>query len=379
MASGELKTFIKLTFAIFLIVIVLLLIFSYFLAMFLGLALFFFTPEGSNISVLYVRGLPIWLFTMVGFGVPFWLNIGVVFLVLWGVFAICLIAAWRFRESLQEVVRKSLSRPIKKLFDNCLFAMPVINSMMLTAVIAIHSLQEAGGVPTGEASLPENPFEAFFELSWHALFEEIGFRLIPIGAFLIIYLFWVGRGNKATLSWGQRMKLFLIAPLFPDKAKKMVGVRTVGDFGFRSGISFGEWVMVFFTSIVFGLAHYFGGGWNVGKITSASLVGLAMGLTYLLYGFQAPILLHWFFNYYSYAYHLASELHPTILTVFLLIDFFTLILGVLGWIIFTIIGIRKISNFVKRKPRHPLSPEVFTMEKPSVVNDFASTVDENAK
>jgi len=246
---------------------------------------------------------------------------------------------------------------MKKLFDNCLFAMPIINSMMLVAVLAIQSLQEAGGFPTGEPSFPENLFQFFFEASWHALFEEVGFRVIPIGAFLIIYLFWVGRGNVTTLSWGQRLKLFFMAPLFPDKAKKMVGVRTVSDFGVRGGISLGEWVMIFFTSITFGLAHYLGGGWEVGKITSASVMGLAMGLTYLLYGVQAPILLHWFVNYYSYAYYLASELYPFMLVISILIlgvpISITTILGWLGWLAVLILGLRRMFRVLQKrvKPR----------------------------
>jgi hypothetical protein len=347
MAFSELKIFTKFI-KIALIIIVLLLVFSYFLAMFLGPALFFFTPEGLNYTLFYVRGLPVWLFTIFGFGVPFWLNIGLFFLLLWVVFAICLVAAWQFRESLQEVIGKSFSRPMKKLFENCLFTMPIINSMMLMAVTVIQSLQEAVGFPTGLPPLPENPFRAFFLASWHALFEEVGFRVIPIGAFLIIYLFWVGRGNLATLSWGQRLKLFLTAPLYPDKAKKMVGVKTLSDFGVRGGISLGEWFMIFFTSIVFGLAHYLGGGWGIGKITSASVVGLAMGLTYLLYGVQAPILLHWFFNYYSWFFdpskggglQFVSKFYPNLLPMFGLIEFTILILGVLGLLTFAILGLR---------------------------------------
>jgi len=362
MAFSELKTFVKLTLVIALILIVLLLIFSYFLAMFLGPALFFFTPEGLDSSVLYVQGLPIWLFTIWGFGVPFWLNVGVVFLLLWGVFAICLVAAWRFRESLQEVIGKSFSRPMERLFDNCLFAVPIINSMMLMAVTAIHILQERVGVPTGGLSFPD-PFQAFFEASWHVLFEEVGFRVIPIGAFLIIYLFWVGRGNVATLPWGQRLKLFLMAPLFPDGAKKMVGMRTVSDFGVRGGISFEEWVMIFFTSIVFGLAHYLGGGWDIGKITSTSVMGLAMGLTYLLYGVQAPILLHWFVNYYLWFFdpseggglQFVSKLYPNLLLAFYLIELLIIISGVLGWLFFTILGIRKISNHRKKTEASAIS------------------------
>ena len=349
MAFSSLKTFAKLTFLTILVITVLLLVSSYFLAMFLGPTLFFFTPEGLNSSLLYVQKLPIWIFTIVGFGVPVWLNVGLFFLLLWGVFVICLVAAWEFRESLHEVIGRSFSRPMRKLFDNCLFAMPILSSMMLMAVYVIQSLQEASGVPTGKPPLPENPFRVFFLLSWSSLFEEVGFRVIPIGTFLIIYLFWVGRKNAVTLSWQQRLKVFFTAPLFPDEAKKMVGGRTVGDFGIRGGISLGEWVMVFLTSIVFGLAHYLGGGWEIGKITATSVVGLVMGLTYLLYGVQAPILLHWFFNHYSWFFNseeqgglqFVSKLFPNLLPMFDLIGFATYILGILGLLTFAILGLHK--------------------------------------
>jgi hypothetical protein len=363
MASSELKTFTKLALTIALIIIVLLLISSYFLAMFLGPALLF-SPEGLTASS-QNRPLPILLFTIIGFYTPIALNFGLVFLFLWGVFAVCFIAAWKFRENFHVVIEKGFSRSIKKLFNNHLFAMPIITSMMLIAVIAIESFQEAHGVPTGNISLPSNRFESLFELSYAALIEEIGFRVIPIGAFLIIYVFWAGRKNAVTLSLGQRLKLFFIAPLFPDEAKKTVGVKAVSDFGIRGGISLGEWIMVFFTSIIFGLAHYVaGGGWEIGKVTSASVVGLAMGLTYLLYGVQAPILLHWFFNYYNYAYLFASELYTPVLITFVLIDFATTILGKLGWLAVIILGSYKVFRVIVKRVIRAISKEVESQVTP---------------
>jgi len=373
MAFSELRTFTRLIFITVFIITVLILVSSYFLATFLGPTLFFFTPEGLNSSVLYVQELPIWLFTIVGFVVPVWLNVGLFFLFLWGVFTMCLVAAWKFRESIHEVIGKSFSRPIKKLFDNCLFAMPIITSMILVAVIAITELQKAGGVPTGEASLPPNPFEAFFWLSYAALIEEIGFRLIPIGGFLIIYLFWISRKNVAALSWGQRLKLFLTAPLFPDEAKKMAGVKTVGDFGVRGGIRLGEWIMVFFTSIVFGLAHYVSGGnWEIGKVTSASVVGLAMGLTYLIYGAQAPILLHWFFNHYLWFFdsteigglQFVSGLHPILPSAFALAELAIIILGVLGWLAVIILAFYKVFKAIAKMVIRDISKEVKSQSTP---------------
>jgi len=351
MAFSELKTFTKLI----LVTTVLILVASYFLAMFLGPVLLF-SSDGITASNQNLR-LPILLFVIIGFYTPIALNVGSVFLFLWGVFAICFIAAWEFRESFHEVIEKGFSRPIRKLFNNHLFAMPIITSMMLTAAIAITELQKAGGVPTGEIPLPSNRFESLFELSYAALIEEIGFRVTPIGAFLIIYLLWAGRKNAVTLSLGQRLKLFFTAPLFPDEAKKMVGVKTVSDFGVRGGISLGEWVMVFFTSIIFGLAHYLaGGGWEIGKITSASVVGLAMGLTYLLYGVQAPILLHWFFNYYNYAYYFASELYTPVLISFILIDFVTIVVGILGWLAVMILGLYKMSRVITKRVESQVMP-----------------------
>jgi hypothetical protein len=38
------------------------------------------------------------------------------------------------------------------------------------------------------------------------------------------------------------------------------------------------------------------------------LSGLALGYVYLRYGAYAPVLLHWFFNYYFGAFDLASRL-----------------------------------------------------------------------
>jgi len=334
-AHYEVKMVFKVLATAPLVVLVLFLVFSYFLSMPLGLALFFFTPEGSAFSQLYPRsGLPIELFIAFGFRIPVTVSYGLVFVFLLGVYAVCFAGAWMSRESLHDVVRKGLSHPFTKLLNNNLFTMPIITSMLLVAFIVIHYFQEAHGVPTG--SLPEmDPFEMFINLAYFTLIEEISFRISTIGVFLIAYLFWMGRERVATWSGGQVLIVALLIPLYPDKAKKMLGVKTVGEFGIR-GISWAEWIVVLVTSLVFGLAHYLSGsGWGPGKITTAALDGLAFGLAYLIYGAQAPILLHWFFNYYLYGYSLAYDFYPTLSPIVLLIDFTTLIMGVVGWLMFT--------------------------------------------
>jgi len=359
MAYSEVKRTFKLILMVTLAITVLLLVSSYVLAMFLGPALFFFTPEGSTFSVLhYIQELPLQLFIVIFFVIPIELNAGLVFLFLWGVFILCFVAAWKFREKLHEVVERCFSRPPGGLFNNWLFAMPVITSMLLVAVTAITRVQETHGVPTGEAPLPGDPFEAFFVVTYASLFEEIGFRVSPIGAFLIVYLFWGGRNSALMWSWGQRLKFFFLSLIYPDGAKEMVGAKTVSDFGVIGGISLGEWGMVIFTSVAFGLAHYlFGGGWEVGKITTASMAGFAMGLAYLLYGVQAPILIHWFFNYYGSIIELASDFYPIVDPFFSITLDITTILGVFGWLMVTIFGLYELFRaIVKRiRPSEPLA------------------------
>ena len=360
MALSEVKRTLKLIGVVALVISVLLLVSSYVLAMILGPALFFFTPEGSAFSTLhYMQELPLELFIVIFFAIPVELNAGLAFLFLWGVFVLCFVAAWEFRERMREVVGRCFSRSPSALFNNWLFTMPVITSMLLVAVIAVTGFQEVHGVPTGVAPLPEDPFEAFFLVTYASLFEEIGFRVSPIGAFLIVYLFWV-RGNSAWMwSWGQRFKLFFWSLIYPDGAKKMVGAKTVSDFGVIGGISLGEWAIVIFTSVAFGLAHYlFGGSWGVGKITTASMVGFAMGLAYLLYGIQAPILVHWFFNYYGGVIELASDFYPTVGPLFSTTLGITIILGVFWWLMATIFGLHKLFRVIVKRIRLSELPDV---------------------
>jgi len=152
----------------------------------------------------------------------------------------------------------------------------------------------------------------------------------------------VGREKLATLSAGQALKVALLTPLYPDKAKKLLGVKTVSKFGIK-GISLGEWIMIAITSLIFGWLHV-GHPWELGKFTTATLDGLVFGLVYMFYGVQAPILLHWFFNYYWYGFFLVLDLYPNSLSLILiifLVEIATVIVGVLGWSMFAgLLGVR---------------------------------------
>jgi hypothetical protein len=352
-----------------LIVFVLFLVSSYFLSMILGPALFFFTPEGSTFSKLSLSPteLPMLLFMAVGFYIPVTSSYGLAFLFLLGVYIVCFAGAWIFRESFHDVVRKGFSRPFTKLFNNNLFAMPIIASMLFTTVIAITVFQDTQGIPTGPLPAAE-PFPLFFQLTYSPVWEEISFRISTIGVFLIAYLFSVGGKKLAKLSVGQALKIALLIPLCPDKAKKLFGVKTVSEFGIK-GISLGEWMMIVITSVVFGWLHV-GNPWGLGKFTTATLQGLVLGLVYLLYGVQAPLLLHWFFNYYWGSFILALDLYPNSLSLIFIVFFIemvTLIVGVFGLSMFAgLVGVRLYRRW--KKPVPPLSPS--TQPLPSPTNRF---------
>jgi len=343
--QNETRTDLRILLATPLIVLVLFLVSSYILSIPLGAALFFFTPEGVAVSKLFLPPsvLPIFLFTIFGFYIPAAINVGLAFLFLLGVNVVCFAGAWISRESLHDVVRKGFSRPFTKLFNNNLFAMPIIASMLLIAFIVIHVVLD---VPTGPGPFPPSedplqPFINFFESTYLSLVEEVGFRISPIGTFLLVYLFWVKK-EGAALSGGGLLKVLFLIPLNPDKAKELLGVKTVREFGIR-GISLAEWGIIVFTSVAFGLAHpLLSSGWEPGKAISTSIVGLAFGLAYLLYGAQAPILLHWFNNYFLIGVPLlAADFYPVVLLIYAVIFFVTIGLGVLGWSIFAgLLGVR---------------------------------------
>lgn len=274
----------------FLFVIVLVIssfiILTYLLSMGLGILVVFFTEEGLEFSKASYAGL--------------------YFLFFWLVFAFCFAAALKYRETLPSKVREFFFGTTKRsLFGNNLLAMPTITSMLLVATVALHFLQTQSGIPTNPPS-PGDPFEDFLRFSQAPLIEEVLFRIIPIGTVLVTYISLSGKRAKPDFSWSQRLKTCILSVFQPEKAKKMVGLKTIGKDGLFGGLIWAEWVVVLLTAFIFSLAHYFS-GWGLGKIPQTAISGVIFGFAYLYYGIQAPILLHWYFNYYFTAFDLSVD------------------------------------------------------------------------
>jgi len=307
----------------------------------MGYGFIFSTSDGVALSM-RSDSFPVLLFLfLVWFYTPP-LPIGTVFGFVWIVYLFCFVAAWKWRESFHSVVRKSFSRPFTSVFSNFLFSMPLLSSMVLTAVtVIVYSLQSVG-VPTGQVSFPPgmSSQEIFLNVAYVPAEEELGFRLVPMGLFTLFYVFLSGK-NVA----GRGLRLAVTSFLYPEGAKRVAGLRNVGEHGFWRGISGGEWAMVVVTSVVFAFFHIIGGiGWEVGKVASVLVQAFFLGVTYLAYGFEAPILLHWFFNYYLFFFDpdVLSKFFPAtdpILTIVILV---ILGLGIVGWAAFAAAGLRKL-------------------------------------
>ena len=123
----------------------------------------------------------------------------------------------------------------------------------------------------------------------------------------------------------------------------MVGTQSISENGVLHGISIEEWGMLVFTSIVFGLAHFNPGvSWELGKISSASIAGFAIGFSYLLYGAQASIITHWFFNVYTYVFTILSGFYPPVESFANAVVFISIFVGLLGWLTIIALGIKKL-------------------------------------
>jgi len=341
--AGILESFTK----VVLLPLVLVLLALYIFAIPLGFELFF----SGKLSTTYNANSPISLtFLFVRAEV----SLGFAFASLLVIYISCFALAWGRRNSFHKVISGLLLGKLSSLLSSFLFAMPVLTSLTYVVVVSIHSFEESYGIPVGEPPVPPDPLLAFFELAISPLTEEIIFRVFPIGVFSLAYLLVMQKKRMSPIAWKERLKFAFLVVINPQDAKKKLALRNVDDCGFWGGISLDEWGMILFTSAFFGFSHYFfTSTWNVGKIASSFIQGLVMGLSYLMYGIQAPILIHWFFNYYFYAYSLAAIVHPILAPLNSVNENLTWILGIVGLLIMMTLvvkGATKTSTSISSRP-----------------------------
>jgi len=304
---------------------------SYFLAGILGPIIFFLTPEGLEISskslqlFFYVTGAA-WL-------TPIWINVAYFFILCWLIYILCFLAAWFFPKAFHKLVTKPKKNSLREFFKNYFFSLPVFTSLLFVMVLAVEVIGNLFHFPSGPPPSYESVegLEQLVHLTYSPIVEEIGFRVIPIGTYVFFFTLFIGRNVMDSKT--RLLKTAVTAFFSPDKAKQAVQVNNVCEFGFWKGINMMDWGFVALTSLWFGYTHLLY-GWQLGKLVTASMCGVALALTYLVYGIHAPILLHWWFNYYLNVYSYANSLignFPWILLQNTILSA-TVFAGVLGWI-----------------------------------------------
>ncbi len=300
-------------------------LFTYFLAM--GMSILYMVATGIGLDLL---NSPPRSLLLGAFGyesrTPIQVNSLAVFLTTFAIYIGCFAGAIRKQGGLTSNL-KGLVRGVKRRVPNWLVVMPVGSSALLFLVFVI-TLVEAGlGIPTGSISFPSPSLE-LYTLAYTPIVEEMTFRITTLGLLVVLIVLFSSAGPAG----GTEGRLALKALLLPDEAKIAAGLPSVSRNGWR-GIHFEEWILLAITSAWFGACHVVcgGGGWQLGKVATASLSGLALGLAYIVYGAYASILLHWFFNFYVGVFDIGAMLLGTGFEILAdIILLLSLSLGVLG-------------------------------------------------
>src|SRR5207244_2846596 len=139
--------------------------------------------------------------------------------------------------------------------------------------------------------------ELYAALAYSPISEEIAFRITILGLLVAIITTWKNRTIEPGSSKPRTLSLVVASLLSPESAKMKVGLPTITANRWQ-GIHWSEWILLFLTSSLFGIAHVISGGtdWGIGKAFTAAISGFALGLIYLAYGAYAALLLPWFFD-----------------------------------------------------------------------------------
>jgi hypothetical protein len=274
---------------------------TYVITLILGPVLFFTTSDGLSEAARHLHQLPVDIFMLVPLYFPLGISHGALFIAIWIVFVLCIAAAALSKGGFLKSIREALSKPVSIAKTNFLYLMPLVATGLLYATILISDFQTTQGIQTGSLNFPAqtNPYYILLNLAYAPIDEEFAFRITTIGIPVALFLLVTYRSDPRLVGFRKKASFLLLTLFSPELAKSKLGQKTVAANGFVRGISPLEWFLILVSSVMFGVAHYIsGGGWEIGKVSTACLAGLVFAVIYVSYGAYADILLHWFFNYY---------------------------------------------------------------------------------
>ena len=326
---------------------------GYVASLVLGPILFFYTTEGLKVAARGIQEIPLLIFMTVPIAIPIRTDMGSLFASVWLIFDLCVVAAWYSRGGFVRALKNALKGPILTVRTNFLFVMPLVATPLLYATVLLQQFQATQGVQTGNLTFPPqtSPYVILLNLAFAPINEEIAFRITSIGIPLAVFLIYRYWNDPKLTGVSNRAKLLLITMISPERAKASLGYKTVCDRGLLRGIGALEWILILITSTAFGLAHFLlGGGWEVGKVSTAFLAGLVFGIMFIAYGAYAAILLHWFFDYYFTVVSLAESTYGGVFHVFSgMVDLTSLITGEVVLIALLLLWALRFGNYLSNK------------------------------
>jgi hypothetical protein len=220
--------------------------------------------------------------------------------------------------------------------------MPLVSCALLLIVLVVTIVLTESGISSGTLCNPCPPeAELYAALTYSPISEEIAFRITTLGLLVSILTFWRARSIEKGSPKPRILSLVIASFLSPESAKARVGLPTITSNGWH-GIHWSEWILLFLTSSLFGIAHIISGGtdWGVGKAFTAAISGFALGFVYLGYGAYAAILLHWFFDFYFETFSVGANVFggalatlPGLVSLTSLIVGIVSILVALAWLV----------------------------------------------
>lgn len=203
---------------------------------------------------------------------------------------------------------------INEMLSNKAIIFMIIFSITFFIVNLINIIQFELGINTGAPSIINNQIlQNFIAILISPITEEIGFRLTTIGICTIVLLYKkTNKINKLKIMWN------------PKKY-----VKRYSNENYKTHIRI-LYLIAILSGIIFGLSHILiGDSWQIGKVTTASLIGTIIGILYINYGFNYAILFHWTFNYFLGSYAYIERIFPIMVQVNQYIFLFINLIGII--------------------------------------------------
>lgn len=222
---------------------------------------------------------------------------------------------------LKGIGKDPLDNPVGFILGGSSFAYTL--SIILIVLYFFSSISISA--PAIEKAEVTQPVFIFYQLVYAPIIEEMEFRVIPIGIYLLIRYYLRGDLEKYRENNGINARIkgklvYALPFLNPGKLKKFSG----------KGFDYIDYAVIIITSFLFGFAHYAYGQWSISKIPQAAIGGLLFAFGFMLFGPYVDIPMHYFFDGIDTVFLLPGQ---GFLALFSLLYIFLVLLGTIPFIV----------------------------------------------